>query len=258
MPTIGWLSCDAAGRAVERARRRRRRCRRRRRRASSPLPVGVAAMPTIGWFRRRPPVEPWKRGVAEGEDAAVGGDEPVAVAGRCRADVDDRAGSAPAHRRPVWVVAASAAGEPMHNTAVSAQMLAATIAPHRRPRSTCSPVVLRWLPLGDRRLGFPPTGSDRCAITLVNHPASQHSAPTCHRSATDATVNQDFAHDARAWLDGHVNLETGVGIPASARPPTAPTRERIDALLAYSARRSSSTPPSTSPARTARRRPRGW
>ena len=52
-------------------------------------------------------------------------------------------------------------------------------------------------------------------------------------NATDATVNQDFAHEARAWLDRHVNLETGVGVPASTTRATAPTRERIDALLAY-------------------------
>ena len=36
-------------------------------------------MPTMGWLSAMSPVEPKKRGVAEGEDAAVGGDEPVAV-----------------------------------------------------------------------------------------------------------------------------------------------------------------------------------
>jgi dihydrofolate synthase/folylpolyglutamate synthase len=38
--------------------------------------------------------------------------------------------------------------------------------------------------------------------------------------------------DARAWLDSHVNLETGVGVPA-ARPRGAPTLERISTLLRY-------------------------
>ena len=39
--------------------------------------------------------------------------------------------------------------------------------------------------------------------------------------------------DARAWLDSHVNLETGVGVPASSTRATAPSRERIEALLRY-------------------------
>ena len=39
--------------------------------------------------------------------------------------------------------------------------------------------------------------------------------------------------DARAWLDGHVNLETGAGVPASTRRATTPSRDRIDALLRY-------------------------
>ena len=97
-------------------------------------------------------------------------------------------------------------------------------------RSRCAPDVASVRPPGDRRLGFRPTGSDRCAITPVNHPASKRFLPP---NATDATVNQDFAHEARAWLDRHVNLETGVGVPASTTRATAPTRERIDALLAY-------------------------
>ena len=46
-------------------------------------------MPTMGWLRLMLPVEPWKRGVAEGEDAAVAGDEPVAVAGGCCGHADD-------------------------------------------------------------------------------------------------------------------------------------------------------------------------
>ena len=47
-------------------------------------------MPTTGWFSFMPPVEPRKCGVAEGEDAAVRGDEPVAVARRRRGHADDR------------------------------------------------------------------------------------------------------------------------------------------------------------------------
>ncbi len=39
--------------------------------------------------------------------------------------------------------------------------------------------------------------------------------------------------DARAWLDSHVNLETGVGVPAASTRATAPSRERIEALLRY-------------------------
>ncbi len=38
---------------------------------------------------------------------------------------------------------------------------------------------------------------------------------------------------ARAWLDAHVNLETGVGVPAPARERGAPTLERISTLLQY-------------------------
>ena len=37
---------------------------------------------------------------------------------------------------------------------------------------------------------------------------------------------------AREWLDAHVNLETGVGVPA-ARERGAPTLERITTLLQY-------------------------
>jgi dihydrofolate synthase/folylpolyglutamate synthase len=39
--------------------------------------------------------------------------------------------------------------------------------------------------------------------------------------------------NARAWLDGHYNLETGVGWPAHNRREAGPTRERIEALLRY-------------------------
>ena len=37
----------------------------------------------------------------------------------------------------------------------------------------------------------------------------------------------------RAWLDAHVNLETGVGVPAPVRERGAPTLERINTLLLY-------------------------
>ena len=37
----------------------------------------------------------------------------------------------------------------------------------------------------------------------------------------------------RAWLDAHVNLETGVGVPAPTRERGAPTLERISTLLQY-------------------------
>ena len=37
----------------------------------------------------------------------------------------------------------------------------------------------------------------------------------------------------RAWLDAHVNLETGVGAPAATRERGAPTLERIGTLLQY-------------------------
>ena len=39
--------------------------------------------------------------------------------------------------------------------------------------------------------------------------------------------------DTREWLDRHVNLETGVGVPASSTRATAPSRDRIEALLRY-------------------------
>ena len=39
--------------------------------------------------------------------------------------------------------------------------------------------------------------------------------------------------DPRAWLDAHVNLETGVGVPAPTRERGAPTLDRIGALLTY-------------------------
>jgi dihydrofolate synthase/folylpolyglutamate synthase len=38
--------------------------------------------------------------------------------------------------------------------------------------------------------------------------------------------------DARAWLDGHVNMETGIGVPAG-RARGAPTLERIVTLTTY-------------------------
>jgi dihydrofolate synthase/folylpolyglutamate synthase len=39
--------------------------------------------------------------------------------------------------------------------------------------------------------------------------------------------------EPRAWLDAHVNLETGVGVPAPTRERGAPTLDRIGALLQY-------------------------
>lgn len=39
--------------------------------------------------------------------------------------------------------------------------------------------------------------------------------------------------DIRGWLDDHVNLETGVGVPAAQPRRAHPTRERITALLQY-------------------------
>jgi len=45
-------------------------------------------------------------------------------------------------------------------------------------------------------------------------------------------VSGPAGFDARAWLDGHVNLELGVGAPR-ARPRGAPTLERISTLLTY-------------------------
>jgi dihydrofolate synthase/folylpolyglutamate synthase len=38
--------------------------------------------------------------------------------------------------------------------------------------------------------------------------------------------------EIRAWLEAHVNLESGIGVPAGGRRPHAPTRARIQALLA--------------------------
>lgn len=37
--------------------------------------------------------------------------------------------------------------------------------------------------------------------------------------------------DPRAWLDEHINLERGVGVPAGVARANAPTRDRIEALL---------------------------
>jgi dihydrofolate synthase/folylpolyglutamate synthase len=45
-------------------------------------------------------------------------------------------------------------------------------------------------------------------------------------------VSDRSSFDAYAWLDGHVNLETGVGVPRS-RPRGAPTLDRISTLLQY-------------------------
>ena len=39
--------------------------------------------------------------------------------------------------------------------------------------------------------------------------------------------------DASAYLDGHYNRESGVGVPATARERGAPTLERITNLLTY-------------------------
>ncbi len=38
--------------------------------------------------------------------------------------------------------------------------------------------------------------------------------------------------DPRAWLEAHINLERGIGIPSDAARTAAPTRARIEALLA--------------------------
>lgn len=38
--------------------------------------------------------------------------------------------------------------------------------------------------------------------------------------------------DPRAWLEAHINLERGTGIPSGVARATAPTRDRIEALLA--------------------------
>jgi dihydrofolate synthase/folylpolyglutamate synthase len=46
-------------------------------------------------------------------------------------------------------------------------------------------------------------------------------------------VDEQVDQDARAWLERHYNLETGVGRPANNRRDTGPTRERIEALLRY-------------------------
>jgi dihydrofolate synthase/folylpolyglutamate synthase len=43
----------------------------------------------------------------------------------------------------------------------------------------------------------------------------------------------DSPADSRAWLDAHINLETGVGVPAPTRERGAPTLDRIGALLQY-------------------------
>ena len=43
----------------------------------------------MGWLRCDGAGGSVEVGVAEGEDAAVGGDEPVAVAGGCGGDADD-------------------------------------------------------------------------------------------------------------------------------------------------------------------------
>ena len=39
--------------------------------------------------------------------------------------------------------------------------------------------------------------------------------------------------NAQAWLDAHVNMETGVGVPAPSRERGAPTLDRISKLLQY-------------------------
>jgi dihydrofolate synthase/folylpolyglutamate synthase len=46
-------------------------------------------------------------------------------------------------------------------------------------------------------------------------------------------VNFPGGLTAQAWLDAHVNLETGVGVPAPTRERGAPTLERIGTLLQY-------------------------
>ena len=64
-------------------------------------------------------------------------------------------------------------------------------------------------------------------------PRIRHRAPAPPRSvsALVTRVTGGSRGEIRAWLDAHVNLETGIGVPAGRRPH-APTRERIQALLA--------------------------
>jgi dihydrofolate synthase / folylpolyglutamate synthase len=46
-------------------------------------------------------------------------------------------------------------------------------------------------------------------------------------------VSSPEPFEPRAWLDAHVNMETGVGVPAPTRERGAPSLERIGALLQY-------------------------
>ncbi len=55
-------------------------------------------------------------------------------------------------------------------------------------------------------------------------------------SRREAGLTRVDTHDARAWLDAHMNLETGVGVPVTSSPTpsrraTAPTLDRISALV---------------------------
>ena len=258
----GWSRCRrSAGSVASRrssrrsGRHRTRRCRRRMRRASSRCrSVWRRCRRWVGSRRRAGGAE--EAGVTEREDAAVGRDEPVPVPRRRRADVDDRAVQDHGAAEP-WGGRGRGGTAAEQQRADEREQLVDTKAPHRRRESTllsgcgrvdCGNATVDW-PRADR--------SGPSAITLVNHPARRPRL----RPATDRDGrNRDRIPRPRctAWLERHVNLETGVGVPASSRRATAPTANASMRCSRTSGRPNSSIRRCISPERTGRRRPRAW
>ena len=145
--------------------------------------VGLAAMPTIGWLRRMPPVDPRKRAspklkmppsVATSQYPLPDGVAAMSTTARFNTM---RAAD------PCGAVAALAAVDPKHNTAASADVHAATIPPHRRPEVTlcsgcgeCAPAEATVDSASDR----PEAIGARSPRSIT--PLRQRSAPTRHRT----------------------------------------------------------------------------
>ena len=190
-------------------------------------------MPTIGRLRRMEPVEPKKR-------ASPNAKMPPSVA-TSQYPFPDGVGLMSTIARfrtmraaePWGVVAAAAAPQPNSSAPTNASTLVDTKALHRRREST----LLSGCGRVDCGNATVDSAAGRQKRSVRDHPGqsprSTTSASDPPPTATDATMTEDLDQDVRAWLERHVNLETGVGVPASSRRATAPTHERIDALLAY-------------------------
>src|SRR5918911_4154308 len=67
----------------------------------------------------------------------------------------------------------------------------------------------------------------RCASSGPSRPTP--SASRCRSKKRGSTPTMVL--ERRAWLDAHINMERGIGIPADVARATAPTLDRMRALV---------------------------